>query len=81
MPPAELESLLLTHPGVIDVGVVGVPDLMAGELPKAYVVIKPNMEVTAQHIQDYVASKDCLHTHIHTQKKHIHMFIYIYIYI
>jgi acyl-CoA synthetase (AMP-forming)/AMP-acid ligase II len=36
--PAELEALLLGHPEVADVAVVGVPDEEAGELPKAYVV-------------------------------------------
>ena len=38
VPPAELEALILGHPGVSDVAVVGVPDEEAGELPKAYVV-------------------------------------------
>jgi acyl-CoA synthetase (AMP-forming)/AMP-acid ligase II len=38
VPPAELEALLLTHPDVADVAVVGVPDEEAGELPKAFVV-------------------------------------------
>jgi acyl-CoA synthetase (AMP-forming)/AMP-acid ligase II len=36
--PAELEALLITHPSVADVAVIGVPDEEAGELPKAYVV-------------------------------------------
>ena len=36
--PAELEALVLTHPKVSDVAVIGVPDEEAGELPKAYVV-------------------------------------------
>ncbi|MDQ3935980.1 MAG: 4-coumarate--CoA ligase family protein [Actinomycetota bacterium] len=36
--PAELEALLITHPEVQDVAVIGVPDEEAGELPKAYVV-------------------------------------------
>jgi acyl-CoA synthetase (AMP-forming)/AMP-acid ligase II len=36
--PAELEALLITHPEVADVAVVGVPDEEAGEVPKAYVV-------------------------------------------
>jgi acyl-CoA synthetase (AMP-forming)/AMP-acid ligase II len=38
VPPAELEALILGHPQVSDVAVVGVPDEDAGELPKAYVV-------------------------------------------
>jgi acyl-CoA synthetase (AMP-forming)/AMP-acid ligase II len=36
--PAELEALLITHPGVQDVAVIGVADEEAGELPKAFVV-------------------------------------------
>jgi acyl-CoA synthetase (AMP-forming)/AMP-acid ligase II len=36
--PAELEALLITHPDVQDVAVIGVPDEECGELPKAYVV-------------------------------------------
>ncbi len=55
--PAELEALLLTHPAVAEAAVIGVPDERAGELPRAYVVLKPNMEVTFQQLQDFVASK------------------------
>jgi acyl-CoA synthetase (AMP-forming)/AMP-acid ligase II len=36
--PAELEALIVGHPDVADVAVVGVADEEAGELPKAYVV-------------------------------------------
>ena len=36
--PAELEALLITHPEVQDVAVVGVPDEECGEVPKAFVV-------------------------------------------
>jgi acyl-CoA synthetase (AMP-forming)/AMP-acid ligase II len=36
--PAELEALIVTHPQVRDVAVIGVPDEEAGELPKAFVV-------------------------------------------
>jgi 4-coumarate--CoA ligase len=39
VPPAELEALLLTHPKVADVIIVGVQDhLQATELPRAYIV-------------------------------------------
>ena len=55
VPPAELESLLLTHPAVVDVAVIGVPDDEAGERPKAFVVLKPGSDATATELQDFVA--------------------------
>ncbi len=42
MAPAELEALLLTHPAVLDAAVVRKADDEAGEVPKAYVVLKPD---------------------------------------
>lgn len=42
VPPAELEALLLTHPDVVDAGVVGVwVEEQATELPRAYIVARP----------------------------------------
>jgi acyl-CoA synthetase (AMP-forming)/AMP-acid ligase II len=38
--PAELEALLVTHPAVSDAAVVRSPDAEAGEVPKAFVVLK-----------------------------------------
>ena len=40
--PAELEALLLTHPAVLDAAVVRRADEEAGEVPKAFVVLKPD---------------------------------------
>ncbi len=55
VPPAELEALVITHPAVADVAVIGVPDDEAGEIPKGYVVLKPGAEATAADIQSFVA--------------------------
>jgi len=38
--PAELEALIITHPDVADVAVVGMPDDESGEVPRAYLVYK-----------------------------------------
>ncbi|KAJ7705421.1 phenylacetyl-CoA ligase [Mycena rosella] len=43
VPPAELEGHLLTHPSVADAAVVGVPDEYSGELPLAFIVLKPDL--------------------------------------
>ncbi len=55
VPPAELEALIATHPAVADVAVIGVPDVEAGELPKAFVVLQPGAEATAEEVQEFVA--------------------------
>ncbi|XP_060606865.1 uncharacterized protein LOC132759159 [Ruditapes philippinarum] len=52
--PAELEDLLHKHPAVQDVAVIGMPDDRAGELPRAYVVLKPNLEIHAHDLMKYV---------------------------
>jgi acyl-CoA synthetase (AMP-forming)/AMP-acid ligase II len=38
--PAELEAVLVSHPAVADAAVVGSPDEEAGEVPKAFVVLR-----------------------------------------
>ena len=53
--PAELEALLITHPKVADVAVIGIPDDEAGELPKAFVTTPPGESVTLEEIQALVA--------------------------
>ena len=57
VPPAELEALLLTHPQIADAAVIGVPDDEAGEIPAAYIALKPGQEATAADIQQFVAAK------------------------
>lgn len=57
VPPAEIEGILLQHPKVLDVGVVGVPDEKSGELPLAFVVKQPNVDITEQELIDFVAGK------------------------
>ena len=55
VPPAELEALIVTHPAVADVAVIGIPDVEAGELPRAYVVLKPGAQAEAEELQAFVA--------------------------
>ncbi|CAB4579236.1 MAG: AMP-binding protein [Actinobacteria bacterium] len=57
VPPAELEALLLTHPAVADAAVIGAPDDEAGEIPSAFVVLKPGATATETDITDFVAGQ------------------------
>jgi acyl-CoA synthetase (AMP-forming)/AMP-acid ligase II len=60
--PAELEGVLLTHPAVTDAAVIGIPDAEAGEVPKAFVVLKDS--VTSDALMHYVASQVAPHKRI-----------------
>lgn len=60
VPPAEIEAVLLTHSGVKDVGVIGVPDEDAGELAFAFVVSQPNTNLNREEIIKYVAGEQSI---------------------
>ncbi len=61
--PAEVEEVLLQHPGVDDVGVIGVPHPHTGEAVKAFVVPKPGAtldeEVLIDFALDHLARYKC----------------------
>ena len=57
--PAELEALLLAHPKVLDSAVVPIPCDETGELPRAYIVAKPDVNISDQDIHDYIKGKLC----------------------
>lgn len=58
MAPAELESLLLTHPAIRDCAVIQVPCETSGELPRAYIVLKQvDDDVTSDEIYQWVKER------------------------
>ncbi len=46
--PFEVESALMEHPAVAEVGVIGIPDETAGEVVKAFVGLKPKFEASEE---------------------------------
>lgn len=52
--PTELENIILEIDGIADVAVTGIPDEFSGEIPRAYVVLKPNNKVTDASIIAHV---------------------------
>jgi acyl-CoA synthetase (AMP-forming)/AMP-acid ligase II len=59
--PAELEGLLTTHPAIADAAVIGIPNEEAGEIPKAFVVLKANQEVAPQDLQTWLDNQVAPH--------------------
>jgi acyl-CoA synthetase (AMP-forming)/AMP-acid ligase II len=56
VPPAELEAVLLTDSRIADAAVIGVQS-EGNEVPKAFVVPMPGVELTEQDVIDYVAAR------------------------
>ncbi|XP_044749008.1 4-coumarate--CoA ligase 1-like [Coccinella septempunctata] len=57
VPPAELEEVIREYPDVVEVGVIGIPDERSGQVPRAYVVMKPGAQFDEKKIQDFVRNK------------------------
>jgi long-chain acyl-CoA synthetase len=62
--PAEVESVLLEHPAVRDCGVVAKPDPAAGEIPCAFIVLRPGFvasDALDQELRAFVADRLARH--------------------
>ena len=53
--PSEVESVLFTHPAVMEACVIGVPDSYRGEAVKAFVVLKPDANATVDDLKAHCA--------------------------
>lgn len=62
VPPAELEGILLTHPAISDAAVIPCPDDEAGEVPKAFVVLRD--EASGEDIMRFVNERVAPHKKI-----------------
>jgi fatty-acyl-CoA synthase len=50
----ELETLLMSHPDVLEAAVVGAPDVKWGERPVAYLALRPGSSLSPEAVRDYI---------------------------
>lgn len=55
--PGIIEEAMVLHPAVEICAAVGKPDTYAGELPVAYVQLKPGAKATAEQLLDFVSNR------------------------
>jgi acyl-CoA synthetase (AMP-forming)/AMP-acid ligase II len=51
--PKEVEDVIVQHPAVSDVAVIGLPDIEWGEAVTAFVVLRPNMTASERDLQEF----------------------------
>ena len=56
--PRSVEELVLSHPDVVDVAVVGMPDERLGERVCAYVVARDGATVTREMLAEHIAAQE-----------------------
>ena len=59
--PREIEEFLYTHPKVLDVQVIGVPDETYGEQVMAWIIPKEGESITIEEVRDYCKGKIARH--------------------
>ncbi len=55
--PREVEEVIASHPAVDYVGVAGVPDVYQGEAVKAWIVLRPEEQLTSDEIRSFCREK------------------------
>jgi acetyl-CoA synthetase len=62
--PSEIEDALTKHEAVLEAGVIGVPDELKGQVPKAYIVLNENYKPTEdleKELRDFVKTRLAMH--------------------
>jgi long-chain acyl-CoA synthetase len=55
--PSEVEDMMIDHPKIKDVVIVGFPDELKGEAPKAFIVLKEGEQSSEKEIREYCKTR------------------------
>nr|AAS48417.1 4-coumaroyl-coenzyme A ligase [Allium cepa] len=66
VPPAELESLLVSHPCIADAAVIPQKDEVAGEVPVAFVVKASGSDITEDAVKEFISKQVVFYKRLQT---------------
>ncbi|WP_227937907.1 class I adenylate-forming enzyme family protein [Alkalihalobacillus deserti] len=55
--PGEIEEVFYTHPNVMEVAIIGMPDTVLGEVSCAAVTLKPNTATTVEELEHFIRNQ------------------------
>ena len=55
--PGEVESVLLTHPDIVEAAVIGLPEAELGEEIVAFVILRPTSRAAPEDISEYCKAR------------------------
>ncbi len=55
--PAEIETILMSHPAVDEAAVIGIPSVEWGQTVKAFIVVKPGQSVGAKDLREFCSTR------------------------
>ncbi|MGB9699082.1 MAG: long-chain-fatty-acid--CoA ligase [Thermodesulfobacteriota bacterium] len=51
--PREIEEVLYTHPAIYEAAVIGIPDEVKGEVPKAFITLHPGQSISEKEVIEF----------------------------
>jgi acyl-CoA synthetase (AMP-forming)/AMP-acid ligase II len=55
--PAEIETILMSHPAVDEAAVIGIPSVEWGQTVKAFIVLRPGQNAGTQELQEFCRTR------------------------
>lgn len=55
--PSEVEDMMINHPKIKDIVIVGIPDELKGEAPKAFIVLREGEALSHEEIREYCKTR------------------------